>query len=72
VSLAPVGGDVVVSLSGLDYPLDRGLLPATACLGLGNHVTVSGGARIVVHSGTVAALVGWGEEQFAGVARRSP
>ncbi len=69
VSLAPIGADATVSLSGLDYPLDHGLLSATACLGLGNHVTTSHGARIVVHGGSVVALVGWGAEQFAGALR---
>lgn len=64
VSLAPADDDVVVSLSGLEYPLDHGRLPADACLGLGNHVTTGSGARIVVHTGSVIALVGWGAEPF--------
>ena len=63
VSLAPTGGDVIVSLSGLEYPLDRGVLPADACLGLGNHVTAPP-ARISVHQGAVVAVVAWGEEAF--------
>jgi len=71
VSLAPLGADAEVSLSGLDYPLDHGLLEATACLGLGNLVTRPHGARVVVHSGSVVALVGWGDEQFAGHRRGS-
>ena len=63
VSLAPSGGDATVSLSGLEYPLDRGELPADACLGLGNHVAAPP-ARILVHRGAVVALVEWGEEEF--------
>ena len=63
VSLAPFGGDATVSLSGLEYPLDRGVLPGDACLGLGNHVAAPP-ARIRVHRGSVVALVEWGEEAF--------
>jgi thiamine pyrophosphokinase len=63
VSLAPFGGDAIVSLRGLEYPLERGILPADACLGLGNHV-MAAPARIVVHRGAVVALVEWGEEAF--------
>ena len=57
VSLVPLGGDATVTLTGLDYPLDRGVLPADACLGIGNHVAAEGDAAIVVHEGVVAALV---------------
>jgi len=57
VSLVPLGGAATVTLTGLDYPLDRGVLPADACLGLGNHVSADGAAAIVVHDGVVAALV---------------
>jgi thiamine pyrophosphokinase len=64
VSLVPVGAAATVTLEGLDYPLDRGTLPAEACLGLGNHVTAGGAARVIVHDGTVVALVAWGEEPF--------
>jgi thiamine pyrophosphokinase len=67
VSLAPSGDDAVVSLSGLEYPLDRGVLPADACLGLGNHVA-SPPARIHVHQGAVVVVVEWGEETFHRVA----
>ena len=63
VSLAPAGGDAIVSLGGLEYRLDRGLLPADACLGLGNHVAAPP-ARIRVHQGAVVAVVEWGEEAF--------
>lgn len=66
VSLAPSGTDATVSLDGLEYPLDHGLLPADACMGLGNHVTTAGGARIVVHAGSVVVLVEWAYEPFAG------
>jgi thiamine pyrophosphokinase len=56
VSLVPLGGDATVTIAGMDYPLARGLLPADACLGLGNAVT--GAGRIEVHEGVVAMLVG--------------
>ena len=65
VSLAPAGADATVTLEGFDYPLACGTLPADACLGLGNHVTAGGAARIRVHDGAVVALVEWGEEPFA-------
>jgi thiamine pyrophosphokinase len=64
VSIVPVGAAAIVTLAGLDYPLDRGTLPADACLGLGNHVTAAGAARVVIHEGTVVALVEWGDEPF--------
>jgi thiamine pyrophosphokinase len=64
VSLVPMAGDVRVTLSGLDYPLDRGLLPADACLGLGNHVAASADARLVLHDGVVAVLVECGGVDF--------
>ena len=64
VSLAPLGGDAVVTLERFDYPLRRGLLPADACLGLGNFVAAAG-AVVEVHDGVVAALVASGEETFA-------
>jgi thiamine pyrophosphokinase len=64
VSLAPVGGAATVTLTGLDYPLDRGVLPPDACLGLGNHVTAAGDARVVLHEGTIVVLVDRGDESF--------
>ena len=42
--------------SGFEYPLERGLLPGAACLGLGNHVSATP-ATIKVHDGVVAVLV---------------
>lgn len=79
VSLAPLAGDCVVSLAGLDYPLERGRLPADACLGLGNAVAAPGraqggavarrrGARVEVHEGRLAVLVASGSESFGGLA----
>lgn len=47
----------MVTLRGLDYPLDHGVLPADACLGIGNAVATTGVAVVEVHSGTVAVLV---------------
>ncbi len=70
VSLAPLGGDATVSLSGLEYPLDRGVLPLQACLGLGNYVA-DPPARVRVHRGSVVTIVAWGEEEFRRVAARS-
>ena len=64
VSLVPLGADARVTLSGLEYPLHAGVLPADACLGLGNHVAGPGAGRIVLHDGIVAVLVEWGEEAF--------
>jgi thiamine pyrophosphokinase len=68
VSVVPLQGDALVSLLGFDYPIDRGVLPRDACLGLGNGVVAS--ARILVHEGTVAVLVEDGDEEFGGVRRR--
>jgi thiamine pyrophosphokinase len=56
VSLVPLAADAVVSLTGLDYPLDHGRLPVDACLGIGNHAA-STGAEVEVHEGVVAVLV---------------
>lgn len=70
VSLVPLEGDASVSLEGVAYPLDRGLLPADACLGLGN--AVAGRARVTVHAGAVAVFVHDGEETFGRRGRRSP
>jgi thiamine pyrophosphokinase len=64
VSLAPVGGAATVTLTGLDYPLDRGVLPPDACLGLGNHVAAEGDARVVLHEGTIVVLVDRGDESL--------
>ncbi len=70
VSLAPLDGDAVVTLSGLDYELERGRLPGGTCLGLGNAVSRRG-ATIRVHEGRVAALVFSGRETFGGLRRLS-
>ena len=55
-------------ITGLAYPLARGVLPAGACLGLGNSVTRPG-ASIVLHEGVVAVLVEVGTETFGGRCR---
>ena len=62
VSVVPLEGDARVTLEGLAYRLDRGLLPADACLGLGNEVR--GAARITVHEGVVGLFVFDGAETF--------
>jgi thiamine pyrophosphokinase len=64
VSIVPLRGDAVLSLEGFDYPLERGLIPQDACLGLGNSVVAA--ARIRVHEGSVAVLVEDGDEAFGG------
>ena len=66
VSLVPLGDDAEVTLRGLDYPLERGVLPADACLGLGNSVVGAGYARVILHRGLVALLVESGVEMFGG------
>ena len=66
VSVAPLGADAVLTLSGFDYPLTRGVLPADACLGLGNFVAAGRAAGIIVHEGAVAVLVASGAESFGG------
>lgn len=68
VSLVPLAGDAVVTLRGLEYPLERGRLPVDACLGLGNAVAASGPATVAVHEGAVAVLVADGGEAFTAAA----
>ena len=68
VSIAPVGETATVTLTGLDYPLERGLLPADACLGIGNHVAAGGDARIELHDGCVVVLVASAGESLRRVA----
>lgn len=67
VSLVPLGDAAAVSLTGLEYPLDHGVLPADACLGLGNHVVADGAASIRLHTGIVAVVVE-ADEAFSPVA----
>jgi thiamine pyrophosphokinase len=64
VSLSAVGEGATVTLTGLEYALERGALPADTCLGLGNHVAAAGDAHVVVHEGTVVLLVDHGDESF--------
>jgi thiamine pyrophosphokinase len=63
VSVVPLGDGAVVTLTGFDYPLDRGILPADACLGLGNYVAAEH-AVVSLHEGAVAVLVESGRESF--------
>jgi len=65
VSVVPLGADAVVTLSGFDYPLARGVLPAASCLGLGNFIGTAG-AEVDAHKGAVAVLVESGRESFGG------
>jgi thiamine pyrophosphokinase len=62
VSLIPLDGDASVTLTGLDYLLDHGVLPADACLGIGNHVAEDGASSVAVHEGVVAVVVEADEE----------
>jgi thiamine pyrophosphokinase len=71
VSVVPVGADAVVTLTGFDYPLTRGVLPAASCLGLGNFID-NPGAEIEVHKGAVAVLVEGGRESFGGAPAPGP
>ena len=64
VSLVPVGEAATVTLTGLDYPLDHGVLPPDACLGLGNHVVVEGEAQVALHEGTIVVLVDRDDESL--------
>ena len=65
VSLVPLGGDSLVTLTGLDYTLERETLPADSCLGLGNSVAAGAQARIRLHGGVAAVLAEDGGEVFA-------
>jgi thiamine pyrophosphokinase len=67
VSVVPLGVDAVVSLTGFEYDLDHGRLPASSCLGLGNAVATVP-AEVRVHSGSAALLVESGLEDFGGTA----
>lgn len=67
VSVLPLGMDAVVSLAGFEYGLERGRLPASSCLGLGN-VVAAAPAEVRVHTGATALLVESGVEDFGGSA----
>lgn len=56
VSVTALSSPAVLSLAGLSYPLDRHVLCADECLGLGNEV-VARTATVAVHDGAVAVLV---------------
>jgi thiamine pyrophosphokinase len=64
VSLTALTARATVSLHGLDYGLERGVLRADGCLGLGNRIT--GAAVVTVHRGAVAVFVHHGGERFEG------
>jgi thiamine pyrophosphokinase len=64
VSLLSLTETALVTLAGLEYPLDKGLLRAGSCLGVSNAVRQAG-ARIDVHEGEVLALVFADGEAFA-------
>lgn len=56
VSVVALSEEAIVTLSGLDYPLVRGVLHSDGCLGLGNAVTQPP-AGVELHAGEVAVLV---------------
>lgn len=63
LSLFCLGADAVVSIEGLQYPLERGTLTAAFPLGVSNHF-VGEAVRITVESGFVLAL--WDRENGPG------
>jgi thiamine pyrophosphokinase len=56
ISLVAFGGDAVVSVAGVRWPLDRHVLSPAAALGISNVVTSESGAKVTLHSGVVLAL----------------
>lgn len=56
VSVIALSEQAVVTLTGLDYPLTRGVLRAAQCLGLGNAVSRPP-AGVELHAGEVAVFV---------------
>ena len=56
VSVVALSDEAIVTLTGLDYPLVRGLLRSDGCLGLGNAV-IDSPAAVELHGGEVAVLV---------------
>jgi len=62
VSLLALSNAASVSLRGFDYLLDRGMITAAGCLGIGNAVAVSP-ATVTLHAGELAVIVfaelGW-------------
>lgn len=56
VSVVALAADAVVTLQGMEYPLERELLRCDACRGLGNAVSAAT-PLVQVHEGTVAVLV---------------
>jgi thiamine pyrophosphokinase len=69
VSLVSLSDDAVVTLRGLEYPLDRSPLAATSCLGVSNAVAESG-AVVTLATGVLALMVFDAGETFAGTCER--
>lgn len=61
VSLLPAGGDAVVSVDNVKWPLERSTLRAHASRGMSNRAT--GNATVTVHEGTLIAFITEGDEQ---------
>ena len=70
VSLLSLSEASVLTLDGLDYPLESGVLSVGTCLGVGNAVQRPG-ARIDVLQGEVLALVFAPDESFPACAESS-
>ena len=64
VSLLSLSESTVVTLTGLEYPLAKGVLQADACLGVSNAVRRAG-AWVEVFEGEVLAVVFAADEAFA-------
>jgi thiamine pyrophosphokinase len=64
ISMFCLGGSAEVSIEGLHYPLEHGILTPDYPLGVSNHF-VGKAARITVHSGLVLAL--WDRSNGLGV-----
>jgi thiamine pyrophosphokinase len=55
-SVIALSDEAVVSLAGGDYPLERGVVSAAGCLGIGN-VVARRPASVELHAGEIAVLV---------------
>ena len=66
VSLVPLGAGLDGHPHGPRLSADRGVLPADACLGIGNHVATEAPRIVVPRRERVAVLVESGRESFGG------
>jgi len=56
VSLVALLGSAVVSVSGVEWPLDRAVLPPSSGLGVSNIVSEEAGCCVTVHQGVLLVL----------------